>query len=233
MIRPSLYQDTDTYKVHIYNSHEEWLKGRSKGIGGSSASSLIDMNPWKDNNTLWKEHKGIIIPDDISDKPFVKYGNDVEPIMRDLFSINHPEYEMQYLSNTTIQSIKNDFMTYSPDGLLLEKETEKKGVWECKSTNILQSMQKEKWNEQIPDNYFIQVLHGLLVLDFDFVWLTSIRKQYKRDNNENMKPYQIVEDYYFTREEVQDQLDWLEQEEKDRWNKYYINDVEPPTQLNF
>lgn len=228
MIRPSLYQDTDTYKVHIYNNHEEWLKGRSKGIGGSSASSLIDMNPWKDNNTLWKEHKGIIIPEDISDKPFVKYGNDAEPLLRKLFALDYEQYEVQYMDNTTLQSIKHEFMTYSPDGLLLEKETGKKGILEIKTTNILQSMQKEKWNDQIPQNYFVQVMWGLLVTGFDFVVLKA---QLKSEWDGEVRL--TVKHYYFTREEVKDQLDWLEQEAMDRWNKYYINNVEPPTELNF
>lgn len=228
MIRPSLYQDTDTYKVHVYDSHDEWLANRGKGIGGSSASSLINMNPWKDNNTLWKEHKGIIIPEDISDKPFVKYGNDAEPLLRKLFALDYEQYEIQYMDNTTLQSTKHEFMTYSPDGLLLEKETGRKGILEIKTTNILQSMQKEKWNDQIPQNYFVQVMWGLLVTGFDFVVLKAQLKS-EWDGEVRIS----TKHYYFTREEVQDQLDWLEQEAVDRWNKYYVNNEEPPTELNF
>lgn len=228
MNRPNLYEDCNEYKVHIYKSHEDWLANRGKGIGGSSASSLINMNPYRDNNELWKEHKGIVIPKDISDKPYVKYGNDAEPLLRMLFELDYPKYDVQYIENTTLQSKKNDFMTYSPDALLIERDTGRRGVWECKTTNILQSRQKENWNEQIPQNYFIQVLWGLLVTGFDFVVLKA---QLKSEWDGEVRL--TTKHYYFSREDVQDQLDWLEEEAIERWNKYYIGDVEPPIELNF
>lgn len=74
----NLYENTDKYICHKYKDRDEWKSMRIKGVGGSDASTLVGMNPWKTNSTLWKEKKGILIPEDISDKPYVKYGTIAE-----------------------------------------------------------------------------------------------------------------------------------------------------------
>ena len=156
----NLYQDSDYYVCHKYKSRDEWHANRIQGIGGSDASTLIGRNPWKDNNTLWKEKKGIIVPNDISDKSYVQYGTKAEKYLRGLFALDFPEYDIQYMDNVLLQSISEPWMLYSPDGLIYERTTGLKGILEIKTTNILQSMQKEKWKDSLPMNYYIQVLHG-------------------------------------------------------------------------
>lgn len=46
----------------------------------------------------------------------------------------------------------------------MDRETGESGILEIKTTNILNSMSREKWNDRIPDTYFIQLLHGFNVL---------------------------------------------------------------------
>lgn len=223
----NLYRKSDNYICHKYKNREEWKSKRIKGIGGSDASTLIGMNPWKDNNTLWKEKKGLIVPDDISDKPFVQYGIKAEKYLRNLFALDFPQYDVQYRENATLQSTAYPWMLYSPDGLLYEKETGRKGILEIKTTSILQSMQKEKWKDGIPDNYYIQVLHGLLVTGFDFVVLKA---QLKTEWNNNEIRIE-TKHYYFTREEKKEDLLWLLNKEKEQWEEYYVADKEPPMLL--
>lgn len=222
-----LYQETESYLVHRYKNREEWKSMRIKGIGGSDASAFVGKNPWKDTNTLWKEKKGMIIPGDISDKPYVQYGIKAEEYLRKLFALDFLQYDVQYIDNVTLQSKKYPWMLYSPDGLLLEKETGRKGIFENKTTTILQSMQREKWNDQIPDNYYIQVLHGLLVTDFDFVVLKAQLKLEFNDGTVKLD----TRHYTINKDEVLDDLEWLFKKEKEQWFNYYVNDVEPPTLL--
>lgn len=223
----NLYQSTNDYIVHTYKNREEWKANRIKGIGGSDVSALVGMNPWKDSNTLWKEKMGIIIPEDISDKPYVQYGIKAEEYLRELFALDFPQYEVQYQDNTILQSRKYPWMLYSPDGLLYERETGRRGIFENKTTNILQSMQREKWNDQVPDNYYIQVLHGLLVSKFDFIVLKAQLKTEWKDKNIRLD----TRHYLINREDVLGDLQWLENKEVEQYNMYYITGKEPPTLL--
>lgn len=222
----NLYQDSDYYVCHKYKSRDEWHANRIQGIGGSDASTLIGRNPWKDNNTLWKEKKGIIVPNDISDKSYVQYGTKAEKYLRGLFALDFPEYDVQYMDNVILQSVSEPWMLYSPDGLIYERTTGLKGILEIKTTNILQSMQKEKWKGSLPMNYYIQGLHGLNVTGFDFVVLKAqLKTVYKNDIRIETKHY------FFTREEKAADLKWLLSQEKEQWNKYYLGNIEPPTIL--
>lgn len=56
-----------------------------------------------------------------------------------------------------------DFIHASLDGELLEIETCKKGIFECKTTEIRRSTDWAKWDKKIPMNYFCQVLHYMAI----------------------------------------------------------------------
>ena len=126
----------------ILDSREEWLEHRLNGIGGSEISAIIGCNPYMTNVDLWKYKTGQLEHEDISDKSYVKYGTNAEPLLRELFKLDYPEYEVFYEENNSFKNDKYPFALASLDGWLVERETGRKGVWECKTTNILQSMQK-------------------------------------------------------------------------------------------
>lgn len=165
---------TDITRIQ-FDSMEEWLVNR-KGIGGSDASAILGLNPYKTNQELWMEKKGQMSPVDISDKSYVKYGNDAEPLLRALFALDYPEYEVEYYDNNMIINKKYPWAHASLDGELMDPDG-RRGILEIKTTNILQSMQWEKWDNRIPDNYYIQVLHYLLVTEYDFVVLKAQLKR--------------------------------------------------------
>ena len=129
-------------------SREEWLKERQKGIGGSDAAVILGLNPYKNNIRLWEEKTGKVQAEDISDKPYVKYGTQAEDLLRELFKLDFPQYEVSHDENTIIKHPKYPFLFASLDGQLVDKETGELGILEIKTTNILQSMQKEKWKEK-------------------------------------------------------------------------------------
>jgi predicted phage-related endonuclease len=53
-------------ELTVFTSHEEWLEARGSRIGGSDASAVVGMNPYKTNVDLWMEKTGLIVPEDIS-----------------------------------------------------------------------------------------------------------------------------------------------------------------------
>ncbi len=154
-------------EMTILSSREEWLQNRMKGIGGSEISAVIGCNPYLDNITLWKYKTGQLEPEDISDKPFVKYGTDAEYHLRELFKLDFPEYSVKYIENNSFRNDRFPWALASLDGLLIDAEG-RTGILEIKTTEILNSMHREKWNKQIPQNYYCQVLFYMAVLETSF-----------------------------------------------------------------
>lgn len=187
--------------------HSDWLQNR-KRIGGSDAAAVIGRNPYKTNVELWQEKTGRAKPEDISDKPYVKYGIKAERHLRELFQLDFPEYEVFYEENNMWLNDKYPFAHASLDGWLVDRDG-RKGVWECKTTNILQSMQKEKWNKKIPDNYYIQILHYLMVTEFDFA---ELKAQLKYDFGGEL--FIQTKHYHIERSEVEEDIRFLEKEER-------------------
>lgn len=210
-------------KKIILNSREEWLQNR-KRIGGSDASAILGRNPYKTNIELWQEKTGRTLPEDISDKPYVKYGIAAEEHLRALFALDHPEYTVCYEENNIWINDRMPWAHASLDGWLIDKEG-RNGIWECKTTNILQSMQKDKWKQQIPDNYYVQVLHYLMVTEFDFAVLKA---QLKYDFGGEI--YLQTRHYPIERSEVQEDIDYLIQKEAEFW-EYVKSDKVPPLEL--
>lgn len=194
----------------ILASREEWLKHRSR-IGGSDAAAIVGLNPYKTNTDLYLEKTGRKESPDISDKPYVLYGTKAEEHLRELFRLDFPQYQVQYFDNNMYLNSKYPFAHASLDGELTDEDG-RRGILEIKTTNILQSMQKEKWKDRIPDNYFIQVLHYLMVTEFDFVVLKA---QLKSEFGGQI--YLQTKHYFIERNEVAGDIEYLAEEEAKFW----------------
>ena len=225
------------------NNREEWLQNRLKGLGGSEISAVVGCNPYMDNITLWEYKTGRRTPEDISEKPFVKYGNQAEYHLRELFKLDFPEYSVGYVENNSFKNSKYPWAlasldgwleeletvtSYNDDGNVIDSETRptgRKGVLEIKTTEILQSMQKEKWNNQIPMNYFCQVLFYMAVYEADFAVLKAQLKTVF-----NGVPYLQTKHYHIERSEVEADIDYLMKKGAEFW-QYVLTDTKPPLVL--
>lgn len=208
----------------ILKDREEWLKNRMKGIGGSEISAVIGCNPYMDNITLWKIKTGQIEAEDISDKPFVEYGHNAEYHLRELFKLDFPEYSVSYEENNSFYNDKYPFARASLDGWL-EDENGRKGILEIKTTEILQSMQKEKWNKQVPQNYYCQVLFYMAVLEADFAVLKAQLKTVF-----NGVPYLQTKHYPIERKDHEADIQYLMKEGEKFW-QYVQSGKMPPLRL--
>lgn len=196
----------------VLKDRDEWLANRSR-IGGSDASAIVGMNPYRTNIELWQIKTGQLVPEDISDKPYVKYGTQAEEHLRELFRLDFPEYQVEYTENNMFLNDRLPFAHASLDGWLTDQDG-RQGILEIKTTNILQSMQKEKWNHRIPDNYYIQLLHYFMVTEFDFAILKA---QLKSEFNREI--YLQTRHYKIERSEVQEDIEFLEDAERIFWNQ--------------
>lgn len=191
-------------------SREEWIKNRYR-IGGSDAAAILGMNPYKDNVTLWREKTGQATAEDISEKYYVKYGTEAERPLRELFALDFPQYDVGYVENNMFLNARYPFGHASLDGWLTDQKG-RKGVLEIKTTNIMQSAQKDKWKQRVPDNYYIQLLHNLLITEFEFAVLKA---QLKFDYGGGVLLH--TKHYFVERSEVEEDIRYLAAAEEEFW----------------
>lgn len=194
------------------SNRNEWLENRKKGIGGSDCSVILGMNRFKTNVCLWEEKIGIRESEKI-DTDKTKYGHDAEESIRELFMLDHSQYELFHDEFMTLQNKEYDFLLASLDGELTDKATSQKGILEIKTTEIMNKQMLDEWNERIPNNYYMQCLHYLLVTGYEFVWLRA-KIKFSWDKNK-----QEIRDYYFTREEVIEDINFLKEKEIYFWKE--------------
>lgn len=206
-------------------SREEWLEKRTSYVGGSEAAALVGKNPYMTNIDLYKIKTGQQAKADIDDKDYVIYGRNAEEHLRALFALDYPQYKVDYIDNNMWLNDQYPFAHASLDGWLTDPEG-RKGILEIKTTNILQSMQKEKWDHRIPDNYYCQVLWYLGVTGFEFAVLKA---QLKYDYDGDI--FLTTKHYYIDRAEVQDDIDYLMQRGA-AFAEYIKTGKEPPLVIN-
>lgn len=212
------YKPNKTYDVTVYTGHDEWRAGRLHGIGGSDAAAALGMSHWMSNVDLWKIKTGRMEQADISDNPAVRYGTLAEAPLRTLYTLENTElYDVHYMADIVLVNREHPQMRYSPDGLLIEKSTGRLGIWECKTARA-NPYQKDLWKNEIPKEYYIQVLHGMNVTGAEFVELHAQIDYIGRKERKtfHIEREEVLEDLETVREGV---LEFIE----------YINaDEEPP-----
>ena len=204
-------------------TYEEWRLSRGSWLGGSDASAILGMNPYKSNVEVWAEKTGRSTPDDISDKPYVKYGNDAEQHLARLFASDYPQYQLIYNdSYKVITHPKYEFIRGTLDGELIETETGRRGILEVKTTEILNSMHREKWNDQLPQNYYIQCLHYLLATGWDYAILKAQLKTVYAGHDVRLN----TRHYFIERNDVLDDLEYFLEQDIKFW-RYVTEDIKP------
>ena len=210
-------------KMLTFDSREDWLKGRTR-IGGSDAAAILGLNPYTDNQKLWAIKTGKAKAEDISDKPYVMYGTNAEVPLRELFALDFPEFQVGYKENNLFVNDRYPYAHASLDGWLKDKDG-KMGVLEIKTTEILKSMQKEKWKDKVPDNYYIQLIHNMMVTEFDFAILKAqLKYSYNNDVFLHTRHYRI------DRDDVLEDIELLSSKESEFW-EYIKSDTRPPLVL--
>lgn len=217
----NLYQETDCYLVEKFTTFDEWLESRGKGIGGSDAAPLCGCSHFKTLQELWFEKiKG---QKKEVGGPAVEYGRTCEPALRTLYQAKHLDQNVQYEENICLISKESPWMRYSPDGLIWDRSSERKGILEIKTAFIRNGKQYQEWKEGVPIEYYLQILHGLLVTGFDFVTLTAELRFW--DGRA-----EIIERSY-SRRDVMSDLEELKRQETGAWSRYFVGGQIPPVKI--
>jgi len=199
---------------------KQWLLDRMKGLSGTDASAIIGRNPWKTNIDVWEEKMGR--PSNISSNDAMIYGTKAEKPLFTLFKLDFPQYKSVANGYDIVKHDNYPFLIGTPDGFLTEKETGRKGILEIKTSTIINSMAREKWKDQIPENYYIQVLHYMLVNRAEFAIVKAqLKSVYGEEISLNTKHY------YIERKDVINDMIYLMKEEVSFWHKYIIPKIKP------
>lgn len=193
-------------------NREQWLKDRLTGIGGSDASAILGLNPWKTNVELWEE-KTFGVQQKVSSNKAIEYGTKAEKPLFQLFKLDFPQYKC-VKTNQLLRNPEYPFIIGTLDGDLVEKSTKREGVLEIKTTEILSSMHREKWKDKIPPNYYTQIIHYLLVTGRQFAVLKAQLK-YKMSPDD---VYSQTKHYFIERGEVEEDIKYLLEKEKEFWS---------------
>lgn len=160
----------DSFSVLKYESREEWLELRGRGIGGSDVSAIMGLNEYKSPLQLWLEKTGRVEPKDLSDNEAVQWGVTLEPVIRDRFAARHPEYTVQ-LPSGIYCSNECPWERASLDGEICDKESGTFGVLEIKTVG---ERRAEDWKSGPPVYYQTQVTHYLNVTGYSFAWFAVL-----------------------------------------------------------
>lgn len=198
-------------KFDKFDTRDEWLQARAKRIGGSDAAAVVGKSPFITNERLWEIKTGLREQEDISAEEAVIYGTNAEEHLRELFKLDFPDYYVGYDPNNMITNSDYPFAHASLDGLLVKDR--RYGVLEIKTAFVNSRMQAELWKDKIPDYYYCQVLHYLMVTGFDFAILKAQLKHQIADE----MPYLETKHYYIDRAEVENDIRYLAQKEREFW----------------
>ena len=191
-------------EMHKCRNRESWLKNRKKYLGGSDIACILGLNPWRNNVQLFREKKGLVEPDDLSDNPLVIYGTKAEEHIRALFQLDHQELTVEYVPNNSWHNTEFPFAAASLDGWS-QDENGRKGILEIKTATITSKQQALKWKDAIPDNYYCQVLFYLGVTGWDYVDLRANLKYDYPDSD----LYISTRDYHIERTEVEEDIEMV------------------------
>lgn len=181
-------------------SRDEWLKLRQKGIGGSDAGAVAELNPWKSKMQIFLEKTGQIEQPEAGEA--AEWGQRLEDVVAKAFA-KKTGLKVQR-SNKLYIHPKHPFMIGNVDRLVTD-ENKRRGVLECKTASAWLA---DEWEgETFPEHYLIQLQHYLAVLGVDYGFFAvliggnTFRYKYV-ERNENIIKYLIQLESQFWNEHV-------------------------------
>lgn len=195
-------------------SRDEWLKARqAQGIGGSEAGAVLGVNKYQSNVDLWELKTGRREPPDLSENAAVQFGKYAEPLLRELFKQDYPEYIVNYHEFWIYVNDQYPFIFATLDGELTAPDGSR-GILEIKTTTIQNKSQWDEWDGRIPDSYYAQILHQMAATGWDFVILKAyIRYHVDGEVRVSIRHYRI------NRSDVQADINYLIARETAFWKK--------------
>ena len=172
------------FKVIRCEDDADWLAQRTKGVGGSG------LSPWRTPADVWFEKTGRADPQDISDRPNVRRGVELEPFVGGKFAAAHQDFIVRRV-NAICQSMERPWAQASLDYEVCEHEVTDRRSYKWGVLEIKTARSDADWKEGIPAYYLTQVTHYLSVTGRDFAWLAV---QFCGDHAWEYREYRVERD---------------------------------------
>jgi putative phage-type endonuclease len=138
-----------------YSTRDEWLAARRSGIGGSDAAAVLGLSRWRSPLDVYLDKTGEA--GDPEDTPAMYWGRRLERVILEAYveqtglAVDAPVGVYRLL-----RSSERPWQLYSPDAMADDRLVE-----------IKTARTSEGWGEpgtdEVPDDYAIQVQHGMAV----------------------------------------------------------------------
>ncbi len=164
---------------------DQWLELRRLGIGGSDASAILGLNPWKTPMDIWLEKTGEFLDDEEPVNEKMYWGNVLEDIVAREFMVRTGLKARR--RNAILKHPKHPFMLANVDRLIVGQ----KAGLECKNIGHYSA---EYWEAGVPEYYQTQVQHYMAVTDLP-VWYVAVLI-----GGQEFRYYKITRDNSFIKE---------------------------------
>lgn len=213
--------------IKLKHNSPEWLAFRKTGIGASEAAAVLGFSNTTSNVDLWEQKVGLQKPKDIDELERVQYGTKAEKYLVGLFALQYAKkYKVKV--NKSVVYRKDGFQFASLDGELTDIRSGELGVYEGKTVVVDSRQVWENWRGQIPQHYYIQILHQMLVTGRKFVILNAEFRWTERDEDEQVKTE--GQRYLITQSsEVLADMKLLDEAEHEFWG--YVQRKERPARV--
>lgn len=147
--------------------HEQWLRLRKRGIGGSDAGVVIGVNPYRSILELYHDKTSEeLIENEETEATY--WGHIMEPIVREEFA-KRSGLEVQ-LVPYLLQHEECTFMLANLDGMVHDP-VYGKCIFEAKTSS---AYKKEEWENGIPETYYAQLQHYMAVTDWNGAYIAAL-----------------------------------------------------------
>lgn len=215
--------------LNVEYKSKEWYELRKTHIGASEAGAIMGLSKFMTNVDLWELKTGFKEPKDLSDNEIVQYGINAEEHLAKLFELDFPQYEFINTKDIVLVSEEHPFIMASPDGLLIDKRTNEKGIFENKTANDKNGTTKKEWGvDHIPNNYYCQLLHTFLCDKSLSFAIIKCQIKYITENGENCYCETLHRKIY--RKDCEEDIEILRKAEVEFW-KSVTENKRPPFKL--
>ncbi len=235
---------TEAFARLSFSERAAWLLERNRHLQASDAAAIDGSSPWKSAAELYDEKTGIFPAEDISGKPYVQYGINMEPVAREAFMLDVPYFSLEYHQYDILVSRNNPWMGATLDGELSVSNPMNpwnlplgtKGIYEGKTGSWTKASHLYSWDgteTYIPAHYYVQGLHQLSVTGWDFViFHARLKREPFRDEDMGFPEirtfYRIIDRRSSA---VQQDIALLEEEEERFWTGCIQAKKRPPRRV--